>query len=117
MGHGVNNRDGKEDSENEEHDTRVVPERARTITFDPSTEKHPTGDETLYIPGPRERERGMHPQLLTCCSQPVLYINSRPGLPLVELSKRNSRDDRDGGTFRNEYYREGIGSSLRCVFL
>lgn len=46
---------------------RIMPEsaiaegqlvRTTTITFDPSTESHREND-TLYIPGPRARERGM----------------------------------------------------------
>lgn len=67
-GHGdvaqeVSSKHKQEDSDDEEPGARVVPERARTITFDPSMEKRQTDDETLYIPSPRERERGMYPQL------------------------------------------------------
>ena len=40
-------------------------ERPRTrITFDPSTEQHPKNDGALYIPGPRDRERGMRLKFL-----------------------------------------------------
>ncbi|KAJ4854607.1 cation transport protein domain-containing protein [Trichoderma breve] len=52
----------------------VVSQKLRTITFDPSADTHPKNNETLYIPGPRDRDRGY---------------------PIVELdkSKRDSRDD------------------------
>lgn len=33
-------------------------EKARTITFDSSTEHHPKNDAALYIPSPRDRDQG-----------------------------------------------------------
>lgn len=39
------------------------------ITFDEATDQHPKNDGTLYIPGPRDRDRGH---------------------PLIELNKKNS---------------------------
>ncbi|KJZ70104.1 hypothetical protein HIM_10507 [Hirsutella minnesotensis 3608] len=40
----------------------TAPEKARAITFDPSTEHHPKNDAALYIPSPRDRDQG-HPIL------------------------------------------------------
>ncbi|EFQ96947.1 high-affinity potassium transporter [Nannizzia gypsea CBS 118893] len=33
--------------------------KSRTINFEPSADNHPKNDETLYIPGPRDRDRGI----------------------------------------------------------
>lgn len=59
--------DDADPRDNQESD-RLTRPRTR-ITFDPSADQHPRNDETLYIPGPRERDRGD---------------------PLVELSRRTS---------------------------
>lgn len=34
-------------------------ERTRTIAFDPAADNHPKNNETLYIPGPRDRDHGV----------------------------------------------------------
>ncbi|OAQ60915.1 cation transport protein domain-containing protein [Pochonia chlamydosporia 170] len=71
---GISKKYARDDSDDEESVTKTLPERSRTITFDPPVGKNEQGDGTLYIPGPRERERG---------------------LPLVEISKQSSRNARD----------------------
>ncbi|KAI9155175.1 Low-affinity potassium transport protein [Paramyrothecium foliicola] len=48
----------KDEDEDQDDTTRLNRPRTR-ITFDPST-NHPRNDTALYIPGPRDRERG-HP--------------------------------------------------------
>jgi hypothetical protein len=40
-------------------ETIPQPQQQMRITFDPSTSLHPKNDSALYIPGPRDRERGM----------------------------------------------------------
>lgn len=58
-----------EEKTDENDDDFVKPPPPRTITFDTATNVHPKNDDTLYIPGPRDRDRGQ---------------------PLIELSKKLS---------------------------
>lgn len=58
-----------EDKTDENDDDFVKPPPPRTITFDTATNMPPKNDDTLYIPGPRDRDRGQ---------------------PLIELNKKRS---------------------------
>lgn len=53
-------KEGKDASDENEGGTTTYapPDRTPTIAFDPSVNAHPRHDETLYIPGPRERDSG-----------------------------------------------------------
>lgn len=64
------NEGGHETAEgNDRSKTEVVPEKARAITFDASAEHHPKDDAALYIPGPRERDRGEPSRYMFVASQ------------------------------------------------
>ncbi|KAI9896957.1 hypothetical protein N3K66_007979 [Trichothecium roseum] len=71
--------------DNQEPD-RLTRPRTR-ITFDPSADQHPRNDETLYIPGPRERDRGD---------------------PLVELSRRTSPRKEEPDEITTTAFRPGL---------
>ncbi|RFU78452.1 trk family potassium uptake [Trichoderma arundinaceum] len=71
----------------------VVPGKLRTITFDPSADTHPKYNETLHIPGPRDRDRG-----LSISGAPQLGTSSSGGLrrghidgPLLSQSRTMDR--------------------------
>lgn len=48
----------EDDDEEEGEDSKRANQLEPRITFDPSTDHHPRHEATLYIPGPRDRDRG-----------------------------------------------------------
>ncbi|KAI8666020.1 Potassium transport protein [Fusarium keratoplasticum] len=82
----------EDDDEEEGEDSKRANQLEPRITFDPSTDHHPRHEATLYIPGPRDRDRGK---------------------PLVELNGTNGdgRDDDEIETITRTY--STPGSNLR----
>ncbi|KAF5626917.1 potassium transporter TRK-1 [Fusarium tjaetaba] len=73
----------EEDATIPSEDRRVA--RTMTITFDPSTERH-KDDDTLYIPGPRARDRDD-------AIKPVPNRNQNDGSSSMRRRRRFSSDD------------------------
>lgn len=67
--HGLDSDNVNIEVNEEDQGVEKRPPQKPHITFDPAADVHPKNDATLYIPGPRERDRGY---------------------PLIELNKKYS---------------------------
>ncbi|GJN67148.1 hypothetical protein PLICBS_001172 [Purpureocillium lilacinum] len=90
-------------------------EKARTITFDPSTEHHPKNDAALYIPGPRDRDQG-HPIQEITKSKDIrddLSISEAPAAGSSGLRRRNI----DGPLLSETRTLDRVASMASSVFV
>ena len=101
--HEVPEKQSEDTMEGEEDENPKPFELTRRITFDPATEQHPKRerDTALYIPGPRDRDRGSTPEVAW-----LAQILTSIGQPLFEV--RDGRRSQDGTACPARWYHQLI---------